>query len=113
MTIGVGLASRRYPVGVFLWDKSLGDALYAAMLYFFVALGRPTTRPSRLGASALGISIAVELFQLTGIPEKMPRVLQITLGTSFGWHDIACYIVGAGAVTIGHTLWPERPSSDR
>ncbi len=83
------------------------------MLYFLVAWGWPLTRPSRLGACALGISIAVEVFQLTGIPGKMPRVLQIALGTSFEWHDIACYIVGAGATAIGHTLWPERTRSDR
>jgi hypothetical protein len=101
-TIALGLASRRCPIGVHLWDKSLGDALYTVMVYFFVALARPTWRPPTLGAWALGISIAVELFQLTEIPSRLPRVLQIALGTTFAWHDIACYVVGAAVVTAVH-----------
>jgi hypothetical protein len=102
MTIALGIASRRFRIGFFLWDKSLGDALYTVMIYFFLALWRPTLRPHVLGLAALAISIAVEIFQLTGIPATLPRPLQIVLGTSFQLHDIACYIVGAGLVATIH-----------
>lgn len=101
-TIVLGLASRRFPIGLHVWDKSVGDALYTVMLYFLVALARPQWRPSLLGASALGISIAIELFQLTEIPARLPRVLQIALGTTFAWHDIVCYCVGAALVVAAH-----------
>jgi hypothetical protein len=104
ITIAVGMASRKIPIGFFLWDKSLGDALYTVMIYFFIAIAKPALHPRVLGAIALGISIAVEMFQLTGIPLRLPRVLQLALGTSFELHDIACYIVGAGAVATGHYL---------
>jgi hypothetical protein len=103
-TIALGLASRRFPIGLLLWDKSFGDALYTVMIYFVVAAIRPTLQPVRLGVSALAISLAIELFQLTGIPLGLPRVLRLALGTTFAWHDVACYFVGAGAIVLGHGL---------
>ncbi len=106
-TIALGLASRRLPLGVALWDKSLGDALYTVMLYFLVASLRPSLEPWKLGATALGGSIAIEAFQLTGVPARLPRVLQLALGTTFAWHDVACYCVGAVAVTLGHLALSE------
>jgi hypothetical protein len=104
VAIAIGLASRRVPIGVHLWDKSLGDALYTVMVYFLVALARPSLDPRRLGVAALVISIAIELFQLTGIPARLPRVLQIALGTTFAWHDVACYVAGALLATLCHLL---------
>jgi hypothetical protein len=104
VVVALGLASRRFPLGVHLWDKSLGDALYAVMIYFLVACVRPSLDPKILGALALGGSITIEIFQLTGIPARLPRVLQIALGTTFAWHDVACYVVGAFVVTLGHAL---------
>jgi hypothetical protein len=100
LVIALGLASRRFHVGVHLWDKSLGDALYTVMVYFLVAVVRPRLSPVRLGLLALGISIAVELFQLTGIPARLPRVFQLALGTTFAWHDVSCYVAGATAITL-------------
>ena len=93
----VGGASRLLPIGVQLWDKSLGDAAYATMIYFMVAFVRPGWRSLFVGGVALAICVAVECFQLTGLPLRLPRVLQIALGTTFAWHDLACYAVGAGS----------------
>ena len=31
LTIALGIASRKVPLGVFVWDKSLGDALYTVV----------------------------------------------------------------------------------
>jgi hypothetical protein len=98
-TIALGVASRRIHLGFALWDKSLGDALYTVMIYFAVACVRPSLSPRATGAIALGFSLAIETFQLTGIPARLPALLRFALGTTFAWHDVACYFVGALVVT--------------
>lgn len=108
LTVAIGLGSRRFPIGALVWDKSLGDALYAVMLYFVVLLARPALRPAVAGAAALSLSIAIEVFQLTGIPARLPRVLQLALGTTFAWHDVACYVVGALVAIVVHGLAARR-----
>ena len=95
----VGGASRLLPIGVHLWDKSLGDAAYATMVYFMVAFVRPGWRSFFVGGVALAVGITIECFQLTGIPLRLPwllqSALQIALGTTFACHDLAGYAVGA------------------
>jgi hypothetical protein len=110
LTIALGIASRKVHLGFMLWDKSLGDVLYTVMVYFFVALARPSLRPVQLGVIALVISVAIECFQATGIPARSPRIFQIVLGTYFSWHDMACYVVGAALVTLGHLAMIKRQS---
>lgn len=100
VVIALGLASRRLPIGVALWDKSAGDALYAVMVYLVLSLVRPAAHPARLGVSAFLVCAAIETFQLTGIPAGLPRLLRFVLGTSFAWHDMACYVVGAAAPAL-------------
>ncbi len=102
LTIALGATSRRFPVGLLVWDKSLGDALYTVMVYFAVAFSWPALRPSRVALAALAISIAIELFQLTGVPLRLPALLQVALGTAFAWHDVACYAVGAVGALMLH-----------
>lgn len=101
-TVALGLLSRRVHLGVGLWDKSLGDVLYTVMVYGIVLALAPRLRPATLGVIAIGVSFAVELFQLTGIPARLPRLAQLALGTTFAWHDLACYVVGGGVVAVGH-----------
>src|SRR5689334_16387722 len=91
--IALGLFSRKVPLGFFLWDKSLGDALYAVMVFGIVTLVRPNARAVTRSAVAFAICFALELFQLTGIPKTMPRALRTALGDTFSWHDVACYAV--------------------
>jgi hypothetical protein len=100
VVIALGLASRRLPLGVELWDKSAGDALYAVMVYLLLSLVRPAAHPVRLGVAAFFVCAAIETFQLTGIPAAMPRLLRFVLGTSFAWHDMACYLIGAVAPAL-------------
>lgn len=102
ITIALGATSRGFPVGLFVWDKSLGDALYTVMVYFAVALSWPALRPSQVALAALAVSVAIELFQLTGVPLRLPALLQVALGTTFAWHDIACYAVGAVGALVVH-----------
>lgn len=93
--IGLGLASRRIHLGLALWDKSLGDVLYAVMIALLVLVVRPATRPLALGLVTFAICVSIELFQRTGIPARAPHLVQLALGTTFAWHDVACYAVGA------------------
>ena len=95
----LGLASRKLgPTGFPLWDKSFGDADYAVMFGFLLLAMRPTLTPRAIGLGAFGICFALELFQLTGIPLRTPQPLRFLLGTSFAWHDVACYAIGAAVV---------------
>lgn len=98
ITIALGLVSRRFPVGLAVWDKSLGDGLYAVAIYLVAAFVAPGRSPRALGAFAFATSFAIELFQLTGVPSRLPRFLRLVLGTTFAWHDVACYAVGALAI---------------
>jgi hypothetical protein len=97
--VAVGLASRLVPLGVPLWDKSLGDALYAACVFSLAGTCAPRTSAGTLAGVAFLVSFAVELFQLTGIPARAPRLVAVALGTTFAWHDVLCY--AAGALTAG------------
>lgn len=113
LAIAVGLASRRFPVGVSLWDKSLGDALYATMIFAFLALVRPAAGSLRLGVASFFVCAAIETFQLTGIPRTLPRVLRLALGTEFAWHDMACYAIGAAVTAFGAARWAQRAAAQQ
>ncbi len=45
LVVALGLVSRRSPTGLPLWDKSLGDALYAVAVYLVLALLQPGRAP--------------------------------------------------------------------
>jgi hypothetical protein len=107
-TVALGLGSRRIHLGVAIWDKSLGDVLYTVMVYLVLAAARPRTQPRTLAIGAFAISFAIELFQLSGIPAAMPRILHLVFGTTFAWHDVLCYAVGAGAAALGDSLTRRR-----
>lgn len=110
-SIVLGVASRKLlHLGVHLWDKSFGDAIYAVMMGFLVLALRPQLRPRDVGIAAFAICFALELFQLTGIPSTLPPLLRFVLGTTFAWHDVACYVVGALAVAGVSALESKRRS---
>ena len=102
LVVVLGLASRRFPLGQAWWDKSLGDVLYAAAVYSLLTLVRPHLTVGRVAAVALAFCVAVELFQLTGIPGRyayLPPVRWI-LGTRFAWHDLVCYGIGIAVIAL-------------
>ena len=110
-SVALGLASRKLPaIGFSLWDKSFGDADYAVMFGFLLLAWRPSWPPRTIGAGAFGICFALELFQLTGLPMRTPQPIRFLLGTSFSWHDVACYAIGAVAVAL-LARWYSRRSS--
>src|SRR5579871_2227127 len=116
--VGLGLLSRLRPVGWPLYDKSLGDVLYAVAAYCAIALVTPArwwgTGRWRLAAFALAVCTGLEFFQATGIPARYAHlaVVRWLIGTTFAWHDVACYVVGvAVAFVADRTLL--RPESFR
>ena len=106
-TVALGVASRLHPFGFFLYDKSLGDVLYAVAAYLALALLLYRTRPAVAAMAALAACIAVECFKLTGLPARYGNVAAVRwlLGTSFAWHNLACYVVGVAVVTLAYALW--------
>jgi hypothetical protein len=100
VSLVAGAASRVWPLGAWVWDKSVGDVAYATLLGFLVALAWPRARPWVVGVVAAASCFAIELFQLTGIPKRLPRLLHVALGDTFAWHDVVCYGVGAAVVVL-------------
>jgi hypothetical protein len=98
--ITMGIISRLVQTGFVLFDKYLGDALYAMMMYAFLRL-RTSPRSAALGSSLL--MTALECFQLSMIPTQMllsshilTRLCARLLGTHFAWQDLLAYAIGIG-----------------
>lgn len=113
--IAAGISSRMIHTGWILFDKYLGDALYAAMVYVIVRLFRPTG-----AVIAMAIMTALELFQLTMIPTHLltsphwfVRIAARLMGTEFSFLDLEAYAVGiaVAASAAGAGRWRSaRPS---
>lgn len=95
LTLGLGLVSRKFPLGFYAWDKALGDVLYAAAIYLVLALLSPGGRKERRALAASGLCAGIELLQLTGIPMQLAQTpLRWLLGTTFTWEDLLYYALG-------------------
>ena len=68
-----GLLSRSVHTGWILFDKYLGDALYAVMVYLVLGLTRRMPA-GRTALFAMGVMTAIEVFQLTLIPARLLRI---------------------------------------
>ncbi len=105
VTIALGLASRRFPA----WQPAFvatyaGDALWAAMMFWLLALARPRAATWPLGLMALGIAFAVEMSQLYRAPWldaiRGTRLGALALGQGFLWSDLVCYAAGVAAAVV-------------
>lgn len=88
-----------------------GDALYAAAIYGGVVVVLPRWSPWRVGAIALGWCVAVELFQLTGLPLRWGEAwapLTLVFGTVFDARDLAVYAVTGILLTAGDLVLRHR-----
>ena len=104
--IAMGILSRVIHTGLVVFDKYLGDALYAAMIYVILRL---LWRASALSVavSAMAVMTLVELFQLTMIPAHMlanqhliVRICARLMGTEFSFLDLLAYGVGIGCIYL-------------
>jgi hypothetical protein len=96
--ITAGILSRTVHSGLPLLDKYLGDSLYASMVCVLLRL---SGRIQNIPLAAALILLALECFQLTGIPASLSRsdLLPIRLaarllGTHFHWADLLAYAIG-------------------
>lgn len=92
-----------------------GDALYAAAVFLGFVLVAPTRHPAVLAALAAAWCIAVELFQLTGLPERWGAAFApatLVLGTVFDARDLVVYVVAIAAAATLDLMWRRRDSCD-
>lgn len=78
-----------------------GDALYVVAVYAGLVLIVPGVPAWVVGLVAGGWSVAIELFQLTGVPVRLAGEVPLAvlvLGTVFDPRDLAVYVVTAVAV---------------
>lgn len=99
LIILVGLLSRIVQLNNIIWDKYLGDMLYAVMFYYIFKLFIENHR-KRLFVTFL-LMVVFELIQLTGLPTYLSHtenfvfhILGFLIGSEFSFIDICVYIVG-------------------
>jgi hypothetical protein len=97
VTVALGLASRLYPTGWLLWDRILGEVLYAVAAYLVWAMLLFRKPPWLIAVIAFGCCLAVELFKLTGIPAENQDVFFVRwfLGMTFDAVNLIYYFTGA------------------
>ena len=105
LTIGAGLASRRYPAALPAFiARYAGDALWAALVFWLLALGWRRAGTLRLAGGAIAVAFAVECSQLYHAAWidaiRVKRIGALVLGSDFLWSDLACYAVGVSIVAM-------------
>jgi len=102
-----GVASRMFHSGIALIDHDLGEALYAALAYVLLGIVRPQLMPVPKALITLAAMVAIEAFQLTGVPARFAasgngglKLLAIVLGTTWNWRDLLGYAVGIAVVAL-------------
>src|SRR5947199_6104489 len=95
-TVFLGLASRLYPAGWFLWDRVLGEVLYAVAAYLALAVFLFRKPPLLIAVAAFACCLAVEVFKLTGIPAENQHVFLVRwfLGMTFSVVNLGYYFIG-------------------
>src|SRR6266404_5507839 len=104
--ITIGILSRVVHTGLVVFDKYLGDALYAAMIYAILRLLWRAAAVA-VAVSTMVLMTLVELFQLTMIPARMlanehliVRICARLMGTEFSFVDLLAYGVGIGCIYL-------------
>ncbi|WP_036319994.1 ribosomal maturation YjgA family protein [Microbispora sp. ATCC PTA-5024] len=95
--------------------KYAGDALYTVLIYALLVVLAPRARPVTVASLALGLSWAVEFFQLTPVPAELSRhsfVARLVLGSTFNAPDLFWYAAGAGFCWLLHSV-ASRPREPR
>ncbi|MGD1277216.1 MAG: DUF2809 domain-containing protein [Tepidisphaeraceae bacterium] len=100
IVVFLGFFSRRWPIGLFVWDKSLGDIAYAAAAYLLLLLLLPRRSPAVLALFAMLFCLAIECFKFTGLPQQWAAspISRVVFGTTFSWHNLACYAIAIAAI---------------
>jgi hypothetical protein len=102
--VALGILSRVVQTGSVIFDKYLGDALYAAMVYVILRL---LWKTPTVAAGAMVVMTLIELFQLTAIPARLfasehliIRLCARLMGTHFSFLDLLAYAFGIGCLYL-------------
>jgi hypothetical protein len=110
----LGIVSRIVPIGFRLWDKYLGDAVYAAVFYLLISFLYADWSVMTKALITAVYVVTIEVFQLTDIPAQLnqsPQLLvrlfaYVVLGSAFSWWDLLAYGAGIAAATVAdRRLW--------
>jgi hypothetical protein len=104
LVVGAGLAIRYLGLPPFV-AKYGGVALWATAAYAGVLVVRPGTSVRGASLCALGLSLAVELAQLTDGPAWLSSrhlLLRLIFGTTFSAWDLCAYPVGVALGALLH-----------
>jgi Protein of unknown function (DUF2809) len=101
-TVVVGLASRLHPVGWYLYDRALGEVLYAVAAYLALAMLLFRKPVLLIAVLAWASCLAVELFKLTGFPAEHQHLLLVRwfLGMHFAYLNLAYYFIGVLLIAL-------------
>ncbi|MFF1632284.1 DUF2809 domain-containing protein [Leifsonia sp. NPDC058248] len=83
-----------------------GDALYSVLIYALLGTLVPRTPAVVIGGLALAACVAVELFQLTGLPSQISAAVpgaELVLGSTFQVIDLLAYAFGAAGAAFVDT----------
>lgn len=106
LVAGLGIGSRLFPVGSILWDKYLGDMVYAAVFYLGLSLVWPMGGVMARAFWTVVYVAAIELFQLTPFPARLNHsdnlavrlFAYVILGSRFSGWDLLAYGLGLAAI---------------
>ncbi|WP_396641597.1 DUF2809 domain-containing protein [Microbacterium sp.] len=102
VTVGAGLAVHLLAPDGAASDIA-GDALYAVAVYLAVVILLPRVRVAVAGLIAAAWCVAVEVFQVTGVPLDLGRAFPpavLVLGTVFDVRDVVVYLVTIAVVAL-------------
>jgi hypothetical protein len=109
--IAMGILSRVVHTGLAVFDKYLGDALYATMVYGILRL---FSKAAASAVFAMIVMTGIELFQLTMIPAHMlasehlmTRICARLMGVEFSFLDLLAYGVGIGCIYFVDSSQPK------
>lgn len=115
ITILSGLASRRFEAILPPWvNMYLGDALWALMVYWILALLFRRKEPVWIALATLLFSYSIEVSQLYHAAWidaiRATRLGGVVLGFGFLWSDMVCYTAGAAFGFVTELLFLKKNS---
>ena len=88
-----------------------GDALYAVLIYLLVVVLAPRLRPASVAVIAGTLCLALELFQLTGLPRVWAESfgpVALVFGSGFDVRDLVVYVAAVSAAALLDTALGHR-----
>jgi hypothetical protein len=115
-TAAIGILSRTVRTGSPLWDKYVGDVVYAAFFYLALSALWPGGAITAKALLTAVYVVAIETFQLTPVPAHLNHSANpvvkafayVVLGSVFGWWDMLAYLTGIGGISLLDKLTLQR-----